>query len=374
MEIYKITNLINNKIYIGKDTTSDKNYYGSGILIKKSIKKYGKENFKKEILEECDTNDKLCDREKYWINFYNSTNLTIGYNISKGGDGGDTLSNNPNINEIKSKISKFRKGKKYEDILPLDKVLLYKQKLSISSSDRLKGKTLEDLYGIERAKEIKEKLSNSQKNRQSNLPKKIKINITKEEKVFNNLKLKYQKINDINTLKKRYFQFRHRNNVEFFIKIIGVEKYEKILNSLKKPFRHKKETINLMVKIKIDKFIKEKNNLIEFLMKNPTLTRNDYYNNLTSKQVSIKTSKFLRGKFSKFLTEEEKNLIKKINKKNPIISKEKLLEKKIKLSRPIIIEGKNYISASEASKILNIDRGTIRFRIKSEKYPNYEYL
>lgn len=163
MEIYKITNLINDKIYIGKDTTSDKNYYGSGILIKKSIKKYGKENFKKEILEECDTNDELCDREKYWINFYNSTNLTIGYNISKGGDGGDTLSNNPNIEIIKSKISKVRKGKKYEDILSLEKVKSYKEKLSLSLSKRLKGKSFEDLYGLERAKKIKEKLSNSQK-------------------------------------------------------------------------------------------------------------------------------------------------------------------------------------------------------------------
>ena len=47
MEIYKITNLINNKIYIGKDTTSDPNYFGSGLLINRAFKKYGKENFTK---------------------------------------------------------------------------------------------------------------------------------------------------------------------------------------------------------------------------------------------------------------------------------------------------------------------------------------
>lgn len=104
MQIYKITNLVNNKIYIGKDTVSDKNYYGSGVLIKRAIEKYGIKNFKKEIIEECVSNDELCLKEKYWIEHFNSTNLKIGYNISRGGDGGDTLSNNPNLEIIKSKI------------------------------------------------------------------------------------------------------------------------------------------------------------------------------------------------------------------------------------------------------------------------------
>ena len=53
--IYKITNLIDNKIYIGKSTRCNKwyieHYYGSGIVIKQAIAKYGKQNFKKEILE-----------------------------------------------------------------------------------------------------------------------------------------------------------------------------------------------------------------------------------------------------------------------------------------------------------------------------------
>lgn len=51
--IYKITNLINGKIYIGKrvrETKKDiKNYYGSGIAIKNAIIKYGIENFKKRF-------------------------------------------------------------------------------------------------------------------------------------------------------------------------------------------------------------------------------------------------------------------------------------------------------------------------------------
>ena len=49
--IYKITNLIDKKIYIGKSTRCSKwyieHYYGSGIVIKQAIQKYGKQNFKK---------------------------------------------------------------------------------------------------------------------------------------------------------------------------------------------------------------------------------------------------------------------------------------------------------------------------------------
>lgn len=104
MEIYKITNLINNKIYIGKDTTCDKNYYGSGIYIKKAIDKYGKDNFTKEIIDRCDNYDELSIKEKYWINYYKNNNIL--YNLTDGGDGGDTWSNNPNIESLKNKYYK----------------------------------------------------------------------------------------------------------------------------------------------------------------------------------------------------------------------------------------------------------------------------
>ena len=53
--IYKTTNLINGKIYIGqhKSSSFDTNYYGSGKLLIKALKKYGKENFKIELIEGC---------------------------------------------------------------------------------------------------------------------------------------------------------------------------------------------------------------------------------------------------------------------------------------------------------------------------------
>jgi group I intron endonuclease len=90
MIIYKTTNLKNGKFYIGKDAKNNPNYLGSGILLKNAISRYGKRNFKKEILEQCDTIIELNEREQYWINVLSSTDKNIGYNIAKGGDGGDT--------------------------------------------------------------------------------------------------------------------------------------------------------------------------------------------------------------------------------------------------------------------------------------------
>lgn len=89
MIIYKTTNLINKKIYVGQDSKNDPDYLGSGKAIKRAIKKYSKTNFIKEIIENCNDKDELNEREIYWINELNSTNRKIGYNISKGGAEGD---------------------------------------------------------------------------------------------------------------------------------------------------------------------------------------------------------------------------------------------------------------------------------------------
>ena len=81
MYVYKITNLINKKVYIGQSrrlVSKSKAYYGSGYAIKSAIKKYGKKNFFKEILCECETQDELNVEEKFYINKFNSTNNKLG--------------------------------------------------------------------------------------------------------------------------------------------------------------------------------------------------------------------------------------------------------------------------------------------------------
>ena len=85
MIIYKITNLINNKFYIGQDIKNDPKYFGSGKLIQMAIKKYGKENFIKETLEICTDEKQMDEREIFWIKELNATNRKIAYNICEGG-------------------------------------------------------------------------------------------------------------------------------------------------------------------------------------------------------------------------------------------------------------------------------------------------
>lgn len=94
--IYKITNTINGKSYIGQTIQNVKERFYqhcatkcskvvSNMSIHRAIKKYGKSNFTVEVIEEIDSTN-LNDRERYWIKYYNSYNN--GYNSTKGGQDG----------------------------------------------------------------------------------------------------------------------------------------------------------------------------------------------------------------------------------------------------------------------------------------------
>lgn len=86
--IYKTINLINNKFYIGAHQTENLNddYLGSGVLLNKAIKKYGRENFKKEILHECSNLQDMYLQEQKIIDSYIGNEFC--YNVKRGGIGG----------------------------------------------------------------------------------------------------------------------------------------------------------------------------------------------------------------------------------------------------------------------------------------------
>jgi len=86
--IYKITNIINNKIYIGIHKTEklDDDYFGSGINLHRAIKKYGKENFTKEILQFFDNEQDMFAKEKELVNLQ-FVNSPATYNLVEGGNG-----------------------------------------------------------------------------------------------------------------------------------------------------------------------------------------------------------------------------------------------------------------------------------------------
>lgn len=92
--IYKTTNLINSKIYVGQKKSKKfiKSYKGSGVNIKRAIKKYGIDNFHVEIIQWCETKEDLDLKEKYWIKKLKSQwAFGNGYNITDGGEFGDTF-------------------------------------------------------------------------------------------------------------------------------------------------------------------------------------------------------------------------------------------------------------------------------------------
>lgn len=87
--LYRIVNKVNNKFYIGVHKTKDINdeYYGSGHSIKAAIEKYGKENFKKEILH-IFTNARIAFKKEKEIVNEELINNKDCYNIKEGGHGG----------------------------------------------------------------------------------------------------------------------------------------------------------------------------------------------------------------------------------------------------------------------------------------------
>lgn len=83
--VYKVTNQVNGKIYIGvhKTRNIDDGYMGSGRILRRAISKYGIENFVKEILFEASTAEEMFSKERELVEVSEHT-----YNIKKGGEGG----------------------------------------------------------------------------------------------------------------------------------------------------------------------------------------------------------------------------------------------------------------------------------------------
>lgn len=96
MIIYKATNLINGKIYIGQTTVGlkkrklrhlEENKRDKGIF-KKALKKYGDDNFKWEIIDKANNIEELNEKEIFWIKHHKSMYNEYGYNLRIGGSRG----------------------------------------------------------------------------------------------------------------------------------------------------------------------------------------------------------------------------------------------------------------------------------------------
>ena len=92
--IYKTVNTITGISYIGqrriKNDSSDDRYLGSGTVLIRAINKYGKENFKREILAYASSQQELDRLEREFIEKFNASESSKYYNIHEGGMGGNT--------------------------------------------------------------------------------------------------------------------------------------------------------------------------------------------------------------------------------------------------------------------------------------------
>lgn len=96
--IYKVTNKVNGKVYIGQSVDIGRRWRQhmtaeDDIYFHKAIQKYGVENFIWEVIEQCKKSE-LDERESYWIEYYDSFNK--GYNCTRGGDGVGIGEDHPN--------------------------------------------------------------------------------------------------------------------------------------------------------------------------------------------------------------------------------------------------------------------------------------
>lgn len=159
--IYKLTNLINKKIYIGKTTTSLKKLlrryrrYGGNSkwakllnnkrYINRAINKYGLNNFLFEIIDHVNSKKKLDKLEIYYINVFQSRNRQKGYNLTQGGEG---TSGYLWSQESKTKLSEICK-KKFKDgyVNPMQGKHLSKEAIQkVIESNKKRGKTKRKLF------------------------------------------------------------------------------------------------------------------------------------------------------------------------------------------------------------------------------------
>jgi len=192
--VYLITNLINNKKYIGKRTCScnieDDDYYGSGLNITRAINKYGKENFKKDIVKTFNTADEAFAYEEKITKELNVVENDEYYNLKIGGYGkwipmpGDK---NPMKKEENKKYGKDNHfyGKKHT------KETIEK----IKAVDRRKEKN--SFWGKKHTVETKDKISKANKRRLKGVP---KTEEQKQKMSLNNARRKEIIVNDIKYL------------------------------------------------------------------------------------------------------------------------------------------------------------------------------
>ena len=160
--IYKYTNKINGKVYIGQTINEYRRIWNhrkacDDSLFHRAVRKYGFDSFEYTVLERVDE-DLLNEREVFWIEYYKSNDRKLGYNLTSGGEGtrgykytdeqrksrslqakeNKSFTGHTHTDEYKRRMSELNKGKVFSEET--------KQKMSESKKGNKYhlGKTLSD--------------------------------------------------------------------------------------------------------------------------------------------------------------------------------------------------------------------------------------
>ncbi len=171
--VYRITNLINDKFYIGKHSHCLSNkyddYMGGGNLIVKAIKKYGKESFKKEITSYYKTSSCALIGEGIILT-KDIAKQNNCYNLKAGGEGGSAagrkLKDETIIKRTKSQKGLKRSEETRKRLGLAKKGSTISEKTRKKISDSLKGEN-NPLYGTSRSEEVRKKIGDAQRGEKS---------------------------------------------------------------------------------------------------------------------------------------------------------------------------------------------------------------
>lgn len=261
MFIYKIENLVNNKVYIGQ-TVHTINFRYKGHLrnaenkkchpLYNSMNKYGIDNFELMKIEQCISIEELNNKEIFWIDYFKSQDREFGYNLDSGGKNGkhcketvlkmkkNTIKQFENgmPKETKRKIGLSTKGKKHSKETKLKMSIAQKKYYNILGNKRIiseetKKKISDSLKGRFFSKETRKKLSIALKGRKKTKESILKRKITMRD--FKHSEETKKKMS--NTRKGRKFSEKHKRNLTLSLKkrwkcikekqLIGGEKNEK---------------------------------------------------------------------------------------------------------------------------------------------------
>lgn len=218
MIIYKITNKMNGKVYIGQTTKTLElrwkqhcNAKSCCTHLKNAIQKYGAENFTVEQIDIACTQSELNSKECFWIKHYNSV-APNGYNLTTGGE-------HPTITDVtREKLSKAHKGKKPH---AFDEV--FRKKLSEFAKTRIGEKN--PMYGRKHSDETKKRMSEVNVGRVS--PNKGKILSDKIKlKISQSLQGKYTSENSPSWGKPKTEEHRRKLSLANMNKRLGIDNHK----------------------------------------------------------------------------------------------------------------------------------------------------